>query len=367
MQTSYRVLNISNPNLTESCWLCYGIEPPFYEAIGDTRKPKRSNTTIPAECNWGQETMGVTLTQVSGSGRCIGKVPEELTYLCNYTLTANKSKQPAKWLIPAVNARWICKDTGVTPCVSLDIFRDDTHFCIQVLIVPKILYHPESFMYENQINQEHHLSKREPVTALTLAAIMILGGAGVGTGITSLIKQSQDFTALRIAVDEDLVRIEKSISALEKSVRSLSEVVLQNRRGLDLLLLPQGGLCAALKEECCVYADHTGVVRDTMTKLHEGLEKRRREREAQRSWYESWFNQSPWLTTLLSTIAGPLILIVLGLTFGPSIFNKILEIVHNQLEAAHLMIIRAKYEPLEQENALILSQKALQQFDEQNP
>uniref|UniRef100_A0A672UGJ4 Envelope glycoprotein n=1 Tax=Strigops habroptila TaxID=2489341 RepID=A0A672UGJ4_STRHB len=258
MQTSYRVLNISNPNLTESCWLCYGIEPPFYEAIGDTRKPKRSNMTSPAECNWGQETVGVTLTQVSGSGRCIGKVPEELTYLCNYTLTANKSKQPAKWLIPAVNARWICKDTGVTPCVSLDIFRYDTHFCIQVLIVPKILYHPESFMYENQINQEHHLSKREPVTALTLAAIMILGGAGVGTGITSLIKQSQDFTALRIAVDEDLVRIEKSISALEKSVRSLSEVVLQNRRGLDLLLLQQGGLCVALKEECCVYADHKG-------------------------------------------------------------------------------------------------------------
>lgn len=122
-------------------------------------------------------------------------------------------------------------------------------------------------------------------------------------------------------MNENLRDLGQSISKLEELMTLLSEVVLQNRCRLDLLFLKEGGLCAALKEQCCFYVAHSGVIKDSMAKLRDRLDKRQQNREAQQDWFEEWFNSSLWLTTLISTITGPLIILLLLLTFRPCIFN----------------------------------------------
>nr|AAA69474.1 envelope protein [Gibbon ape leukemia virus] len=342
-------LNATNPGATESCWLCLPMGPPYYEGIASLGEV--AYTSDHTGAGWGAQGK-LTLTEVSGHGLCIGKVPSTHQHLCNQTLPINSSKDH-QYLLPFNYSWWACS-TGLTPCLSTSVFNQSRDFCIQIQLIPRIYYHPEGTLLQAYDNSHPRL-KREPVS-LTLAVLLGLGiAAGIGTGSTALIKGPMDLqqglTSLQIAMDADLRAIQDSISKLENSLTSLSEVALQNRRGLDLLFLKEGGLCAALKEECCFYVDHSGAVRDSMRKLKERLDKRQLERQKNQNWYEGWFNSSPWFTTLLSTIAGPLLLLLLLLILGPCIINRLVQFINDRVSAVKILL-RQKYQTLDNEDNL---------------
>lgn len=281
IQYAFQVLNYTNPNATESCWLCYDIAPPFYEGLATPGSYNLSSA--PSMCRWTSRSPRLTLAAVRGRGTCVGKIPPEHMHLCSQNLTINNTEQ---YVIPPQDAWWACA-SGITPCIHPGALNRSADYCVMVHLIPRLIYHPyEDLMsyWEGGLRR----TKREPVS-LTLALMLGLGlgTAGVATGASALISQQPHYQYLREAIDIDIQELELSISKLQESVSSLAEVVLQNRRGLDLLFFQQGGLCAALKEECCFYTDHSGVVKDSMAKVREGLAKRKRDREAGQGWFRS--------------------------------------------------------------------------------
>ena len=77
--------------------------------------------------------------------------------------------------------------------------------------------------------------------------------------------------------------------------------------------------------------DHLGVVRESLAKIREGLSQRKR--EMSQNWFESWFNSSPWFATLISSLLGPLIILLLLLTFGPCLLNKLVAFIKSRINA----------------------------------
>ena len=81
-----------------------------------------------------------------------------------------------------------------------------------------------------------------------------------------------------------------------------------------------------------------------MAKVREGLAQSKREREVQQGWFESWFQQSPWLTTLISTLLGPLLVLLLMLTFSPCIISRLIAFVKKRINTVQLFVLWQQYQ-----------------------
>ena len=227
---SFIAINYTQPSLTKSCWLCLSAAPPYYEGIALNKTYITHSTG--ASCDW-ERGHKLTLSDISGQGTCIGNPPPHIQSLCASIINIQGKD---KFLQPPMGLKWAC-NTGITPCVSTTVFNNSADYCVMVSIYPRVFYHTDRELETKFLGITR--SKREPVT-ITLAVIMgAATTASLGLGIAALEATNQHSKELRQGIDTDLKKLEKSVEALETSLTSLSEAVLQNRRGQT----GRGGSC----------------------------------------------------------------------------------------------------------------------------
>ena len=91
---------------------------------------------------------------------------------------------------------------------------------------------------------------------------------------------------------ESLEEVAIGLITLQSQLDSLAAVVLQNRRGLDLLTAEKGGLCLFLDEACCFYTNKLGVVKEAAKNLTNRASRIRQHLSNSR---KNWLSNRDWL------------------------------------------------------------------------
>ena len=157
------------------------------------------------------------------------------------------------------------------------------------------------------------------ISLVTSVVAACLAGGSLTHSLLSTTKLSQQFV---LAVEASI----ESLAFLQRQLTSLDRVALQNRRALDLLTAEKGGTCLFLQEECCFYVNESGIVETGIQQLHKlKLELQRKQFSATD---DNWWESSMY--TLLMPLLGPLISILLLVTLGPFIFNRITGFIKEQ-------------------------------------
>ena len=102
-----------------------------------------------------------------------------------------------------------------------------------------------------------------------------------------------------------------SISLLNTEVSQIRKAVLQNRMALDVLTAAQGGTCAIIKTECCVYIpDYHKNVSGLIKDMNAQIKALQDPSLSLGDWLASWFEGGLW-PTFKNLLFGLLILTTL--------------------------------------------------------
>ena len=104
----------------------------------------------------------------------------------------------------------------------------------------------------------------------------------------------------------------KAIQALNEEQIQMRKVVIQNRMALDMLTAAQGGTCAIIKVECCVYIpDLSGNVSTALDDMKNQVKAMSNENIPFWTLVLSWV-KGDWWKTKFSTVIVALIVLLCG-------------------------------------------------------
>ncbi|XP_058431538.1 syncytin-1-like [Marmota monax] len=341
LETTFSLLNSSNPTLAGDCWLCMtaGAVMPLAVPI---------NYTIDDD-NTCQSGLPFKVQPLGGFMSCLLGMMQNNTYdvdvgissFGNCSLVKNYSS-PTPPICPPNGTVFMCGGNLAFPRLPANW----TGGCVLALLLPDITIisgdEPLPIPSLDILVRRHKRAVQALplLVGLGITAAVGTGTAGLGTAIHSYRRLSQQLI-------DDVQTLSGTIKDLQDQIDSLAEVVLQNRRGLDLLTANQGGICLALGERCCFYANKSGIVRTKIKQLQEDLEKRRREL------FENplWTGLNGFLPYLLPLL-GPLLGLLLVVAIGPCIVNKIVQFIKDQINILASKPIQVHYQRLKMDDRL---------------
>uniref|UniRef100_U3KNQ8 Syncytin-Ory1 n=1 Tax=Oryctolagus cuniculus TaxID=9986 RepID=U3KNQ8_RABIT len=341
LTNTHKLLNLSAPNLARDCWLCLRQGPPLPLAIF-----LPLNNTLEFNSFLGHPPMQPfpVLPVPTENITCLYKPPNNnpfdidvgLAPFCTNNVTVN-------YPLYAPNSTvFVCRDNLAYTILPTNW----TGNCMHAILFPDIeIINGDTPVPIPSLDYIAGRQKRAiqfiPLLAtLGISSAMVTGSTGLGIAVHKYRELSQQLI-------NEVQTLSTTIQDLQDQIDSLAEVVLQNRRGLDLLTAERGSICLALQEKCCFYANKSGIVRDKIKTLQEDLERRRRAM-AENPFWTGWNGLLPYLLPLLGPIVGLLVV----LSIGPCLLNRLMTFIRQQVDNLAARPIQIHYQSLAMEDPM---------------
>ena len=176
--------------------------------------------------------------------------PEDLPNPCSLSVSETTNKFPERLLF-AIDFSCCLLTPGILfLCGSTTyiwFLTNWTGTCTLVYLAPDISIAPNSQTLP--IPLTHNWFRQAIQFILLLISLRIV--AGIGTGTAGLTTSLNYYQSLSKELTDSLEEKTNSLITISNQLDSLTALVFQNRRGLDLLTAEKGGLCLFLEEACC--------------------------------------------------------------------------------------------------------------------